>query len=79
MTSKSPKFVDRRPPPVPALIIHPMRQSQAAQRAPAARLEEAVGLAIALDLTVKDAQVVALRATTQLGFGRTKPAPGRSR
>src|SRR4051812_35224165 len=64
LTSKSPKFVDRRPPPVPALIIHPARQSQAAQRSPAARLEEAVGLALALDLTVKEAQVVSLRATT---------------
>ena len=50
-----------------------MRQSQAAQRAPAARLEEAVGLAIALDLTVKDAQVVALRANTPATlFGKGK-------
>ena len=73
MTSKSPKFVDRRPPPVPALIIHPARQSQAAQRSPAARLEEAVGLALALDLTVKEALVVSLRATTPATlFGKGK-------
>lgn len=73
MTSKSPKFVDRRPPPVPALIIHPARQSQAAQRSPAARLDEAVGLAIALDLTIKEAQVVSLRGNTPATlFGKGK-------
>jgi GTP-binding protein HflX len=73
LTAKIPKFVDRRPPPVPALIIHPMRQSQAAQRSPAARLEEAVGLALALDLTVKEAMVVALRGSTPATlFGKGK-------
>jgi GTP-binding protein HflX len=73
LTAKSPKFVDRRPPPVPALIIHPARQSQAAQRSPAARLEEAVGLALALDLTVKEAMVVALRGHTPATlFGKGK-------
>jgi GTP-binding protein HflX len=50
-----------------------MRQSQAAQRAPAARLEEAVGLALALDLTVKEAMVVALRGSTPATlFGKGK-------
>jgi len=65
--------IDRRPPPVAALVVHPIRPHAAGTRAPEARLEEAVGLALALDLTVRDAMVVPLRATSPATlFGKGK-------
>ncbi len=67
------KGIDRRPPPVAALVVHPIRPHAAAARAPEARLDEAVGLALALDLTVENAMVVALRASTPATlFGKGK-------
>lgn len=56
-----------------ALVIHPARANLA--RSPQARLEEAVGLALALDLKVAAAEVVPLRKpvpATLLGGGRVE-------
>ena len=70
--SRSP--IDRRPPVETALVIHPLR-SGAAARSPEARLEEAVGLAQALDLKVEEAAVAPLRASTPATlFGKGKTA-----
>jgi GTP-binding protein HflX len=64
--------IDRRPAEETALVIHASRAGVGA-RAPEARLEEAVGLALALDLKVLDALVVPLRATTPATlFGKGK-------
>ena len=66
--------IDRRPPVETALVIHPLR-SGAAARSPEARLEEAVGLAQALDLKVEEAAVAPLRASTPATlFGKGKTA-----
>jgi GTP-binding protein HflX len=65
--------VDRRPAPQAALVLHPIRPKSTAMRTPEARLAEAVGLAEALDLVVKDAQVAPLRSTTPATlFGKGK-------
>ena len=65
--------IDRRPPPVAALVIHPIRPHAATARAPEARLEEAVGLALALDLTVRETLIAPLRTTTPATlFGKGK-------
>jgi GTP-binding protein HflX len=54
--------VDRRPPPQVAIVLHPeLLRGSTALREPEARLEEACGLAEALDLEVKGAEVVPLR------------------
>ena len=59
--------------PERALVVHPSRRDASALRAPDQRLEEAVGLAEALDLQVVDAQVAPLRATTPATlFGKGK-------
>ncbi len=64
--------VDRRPPQETALVIHPVRGGVAA-RDPKARLDEAVGLAQALDLVVEEALSVPLRASTPATlFGKGK-------
>jgi GTP-binding protein HflX len=78
--TKSPKpaasqgrSIDRTPEPETALVIHPARAGSA--RAPGARLEEAVGLALALDLKVAAAEAVPLRKpvpATLLGGGRVE-------
>ncbi|MFZ5669798.1 MAG: GTPase HflX [Pseudomonadota bacterium] len=57
-------LIDHGVPIQRALVLHPARAGQAGARDPGARLEEAVGLALALDLQVVEAQVVALRALT---------------
>ena len=68
--SKTP--TDRRPPVQTALVIHPSRSNGAA-RHPDARLAEACGLALALDLKVEEGVVVTLRATTPATlFGKGK-------
>ena len=65
--------VDRTPKPERALVVHPVRRDATALRSPEQRLEEAVGLAEALDLQVVDAQLAPLRATTPATlFGRGK-------
>jgi GTPase len=69
------KSIDHAPPAQPALVLHPSSTRADNLRAPAARLEEAVGLALALDLTVQQAEIVPLRAATPATlFGKGKVA-----
>jgi len=56
--------IDRRVPAQSALVLHPSRRGQDARRSPQGRLDEAAGLAEALDLLVVDRIVVQLRAAT---------------
>jgi GTP-binding protein HflX len=60
----SSKFVDREAPVQGAVVIHPDREGRSGARDPAARLEEAAGLALALDLEVRETLVVTLRKLT---------------
>jgi GTPase len=54
-------------------VIHPDREGRGGARAPAARLEEAAGLALALDLEVRETLVVNLRQLTPATlFGKGK-------
>ena len=65
--------IDLRPPAQTALVLHPVRPGADAARDPAARLAEARGLAEALDLAIKGAETVPLRApvpATLLGRGK---------
>lgn len=67
------KFVDREAPVQRALVIHPDREGRASLRDPEARLDEAVGLAEALDLEVRETLVVHLRQLTPATlFGKGK-------
>jgi GTP-binding protein HflX len=69
------RSVDWRPDIQAALVIHPARPGHAGLRSPEARLEEAVGLAEALDLQVRHALVVSLRAPAPATlFGKGKVA-----
>ena len=69
-TSKS---VDREAPVQGALVIHPDREGRGSARHPQARLEEAAGLALALDLEVRETMVVGLRKLTPATlFGKGK-------
>jgi GTP-binding protein HflX len=69
------RFVDRRPPIQAAIVIHPVRPRAGQLRSPEQRLEEAVGLAQALDLDVRTAEVAQLRAVTPATlFGSGKVA-----
>lgn len=61
MTSKS---IEREAPPQGALIIHPQRDGRDSSRSSQARLEEAIGLAEALDLEIRDAIIAPLRKRT---------------
>jgi GTP-binding protein HflX len=55
------------------LVIHPDREGRGSARHPAARLEEAAGLALALDLEVRETMVVNLRQLTPATlFGKGK-------
>jgi GTP-binding protein HflX len=58
------KSIDRRTPAQTALVIHPARRGGEAARGPEARLEEAAGLARALDLEIAQALIAPLRAVT---------------
>ena len=65
--------VDWTPVPQTALVIHPARAGAGHLRTPQMRLEEAVGLAEALDLKIMDALVAPLRgATPATLFGKGK-------
>ena len=69
------KSIDHRAPELSALVIHPVRPRGGASRSPEARLEEAVGLAEALDLRVHQAIVAPLRSispSTLFGKGRVE-------
>jgi GTP-binding protein HflX len=69
------RLIDHRPPEEAALVLHPSSNRDAGLRDPRARLEEAVGLAEALDLTIRGAEIVPLRATTPATlFGKGKVA-----
>ena len=64
-------LVDHAPPVVSAVVIHPERYGS--DRDPDVRLEEAIGLAAALDLEVRAAEVARIRKVTPATlFGRGK-------
>jgi GTP-binding protein HflX len=68
----SKRTIDHRPPVETALVLHPVRAGDTA-RDPEARLAEARGLAEALDLRIKAADAVPLRApvpATLFGSGK---------
>jgi GTP-binding protein HflX len=58
------KFVDRAAPVQTALVIHPDREGRGSARDPEARVDEAVGLAQALDLEVRETMIAPLRRLT---------------
>ena len=68
MTKSTSKSIDHATPVFRAFVIHPVRptrgQSALEARDPNARLEEAVGLAIALDLEVVETTIAPLRLVT---------------
>ena len=69
------KSIDSAAPAQPALVLHPNWMRGDNLRAPSARLDEAVGLALALDLEVRRADIVPMRAATPATlFGRGKVA-----
>jgi len=56
-----------------AIVIHPMQAGDAETRSPQARLDEAIGLAEAIRLTIADARIVKIvrpRPATLLGRGK---------
>ncbi len=72
MTTKS---VDREAPPQGALVIHPEREGRGTARTSRARLDEAIGLALALDLQIRDAITAPIRKRTPatlFGSGKVK-------
>jgi GTP-binding protein HflX len=69
------KSIDRRAPAQAALVIHPARPRPRSSREPIARLDEAVGLAQALDLEVRERLIAPLRtAAPATLFGKGKVA-----
>jgi GTP-binding protein HflX len=69
----SSKPVDREAPVQGAIVIHPDRDGRISARAADARLEEAVGLALALDLEVRETLIATLRRLTPATlFGKGK-------
>jgi GTP-binding protein HflX len=77
LTKSTSKSIDHAAPIFRAFVIHPVRptrgQSALEARDPKARLEEAVGLAIALDLDVVETTIAPLRLVTPATlFGKGK-------
>jgi len=73
------RLIDHSPPEQAALVLHPSSNRDTGLRDPRARLEEAVGLAEALDLAIKGAEIVPLRATnpaTLFGKGKVEELGG---
>jgi hypothetical protein len=69
----SSKSIDREAPVQGAVVIHPDREGRGLSRSAAVRLEEAVGLALALDLEVRETLVANLRQLTPATlFGKGK-------
>jgi GTP-binding protein HflX len=69
------RTVDHRPPVQTALVLHPARAGAGGSREPEARLEEAKGLAEALDLAVRAVEIAPLRALNPATlFGKGKVA-----
>jgi len=67
------RLIDHSPPEQAALVLHPSSNRDTGLRDQRARLEEAVGLAEALDLAIKGAEIVPLRATSPATlFGKGK-------
>ncbi len=67
------RAIDHTPPVQSALVVHPITGRSANLRDPQARLEEAVGLAEALDLVVAEGVIVTLRTTNPATlFGQGK-------
>jgi GTP-binding protein HflX len=67
------KTIDRAAPVQGALVIHPDREGRGLSRDAEARLEEAVGLAQALDLDVRESVIAPLRKLTPATlFGKGK-------
>ncbi|MBL8770217.1 MAG: GTPase HflX [Phenylobacterium sp.] len=76
------KFVDREAPVQGAIVVHPDREGRAGARQPEARLEEAAGLALALDLEVREAVIATLRKLTPatlFGGGKVEEIAARVR
>ena len=74
-----PQSIDRRAEVQRAIVLHPTRASRIETRSPETKLEEAVGLARALDLDVLSAEVVAVRRPTPatlFGRGRVSDLAG---
>ena len=66
-------LINREAPAQGAIVIHPDREGRGRSRDPDARLQEAVGLALALDLEIRESLVVHLRQLTPgTLFGRGK-------
>ncbi|MDB5451447.1 MAG: GTP-binding protein HflX, partial [Caulobacteraceae bacterium] len=66
--------IDRRPQAETAFVIHPSRSAEV-DRSPQAKLEEAAGLALALDLDVRETMIAPLRQVTPatlFGKGKTE-------
>lgn len=69
------KLIDRAAPPQKAIVLHPDREDRGPSRSAQARLEEAVGLARALDLEIEARLVAPLRRLTPATlFGKGKVA-----
>ncbi|HEX4711693.1 MAG TPA: GTPase HflX, partial [Phenylobacterium sp.] len=69
----SSKSVEHGAPVQGAIVIHPDRDGRGSSRGADARLEEAVGLALALDLEVRETLVATLRRLTPATlFGKGK-------
>jgi GTP-binding protein HflX len=71
----SSKTVDRAAPVQGVVVIHPDRETRSSSRDAEARLEEAVGLALALDLEVRETLVAPLRRlmpATLFGKGKVE-------
>ncbi|WP_334163176.1 GTPase HflX [Phenylobacterium sp.] len=69
------KSVDRQAPVQGAVVIHPDREGRGSARDAETRLEEAVGLALALDLEVRETAIAPLRKLTPatlFGSGKVK-------
>jgi GTP-binding protein HflX len=67
--------IDHAPPAQPALVLHPTSPRADSLRGPGARLEEAIGLAQALDLEVRGGQIIPLRTKAPATlFGKGKVA-----
>ncbi|MFZ3007360.1 MAG: GTPase HflX [Phenylobacterium sp.] len=72
MSSKS---IDREVPPQGAIVVHPVRDERGQSRTAEGRLEEAIGLALALDLVIHDAFIAPLRKrvpATLFGKGKVE-------
>jgi GTP-binding protein HflX len=71
----SSQLIDREAPVQGVIVIHPQRDKRDSARSAEARLEEAVGLAEALDLEIRDAIIAPLRTLTPatlFGSGKVK-------